>query len=131
MLERGVEVDVVRDLEREVLGNALARDQLLARVNELDCTRDHVLPGRTPEREELVQRLRLERRAEPGQIEDAVADPEADARRRSVRREDAEPDDALHSGSTPSASSSSTGSKKLQLPIARSRSLRAWSSSAA
>ena len=58
-------------------------------------------------------------RAEPdrSEIEDAVTYAEPDPRRVAVDGKDSEADPSRHNGSTPIASSSSTGSKKLQLPI--------------
>ena len=128
VLERRVEVDVVADLDGKMQRRVLERKQLGSAGDELADALGDVLPGDATEREERVERRGLEDRAEAGggEVEDAVADAEADAGRLPAVREDAEPDRALHgsapSGSAPSASSSSIGSKKLQLPIERSRS---------
>ena len=119
VLERRVEVDVVGDLERKVRSRASRAARARFRRDELVDSRDGVLPRRAPEREERVERARLEDRAETccGEIENSLTRAEPDARRTFADREHAEADCALHGGSIPSASSSSTGSKKLQLPI--------------
>src|SRR5262249_2645368 len=130
MLERGVEVDVVRDLQRQMYLDVVERDQLRAAVDQLDDALDGPLPRVAPGSEEAVQARCCEhvvtrRRRE---IEDSIPDPEPDARSLTLRREHSEADRFFHK-SIPSASSSPTGSKKLQLPIDHSRSRRACASS--
>src|SRR5262249_26831212 len=130
MLERGVEVDVVRDLERQMYLDVVERDQLRAAVDQLDDALDGPLPRTAPGSEEAVEARCCEhvvtrRRRE---IEDSIPDAEPDARSLALRREHAEADRSFHE-SIPSASSSPTGSKKLQLPIDHSRSRRACASS--
>ena len=98
MLERRVEVDVVRDGERHVNLRVLQRHEVDAGVDELTYARHRVLPGRPPECEERIQARQLEDAAEPlrRQIEDAVTDAEPDAWTVTADREDAEAHRAVH-----------------------------------
>ncbi len=119
VLERGVEVDVVADREREIRRRLLERDDLCTARDELVDAGQRVLPRRPAKRQERVEAHGFEHRAEPdrSEIEDAVTYAEPDPRRVAVDRKDSEADPSRHNGSTPIPSSSSTGSKKLQLPI--------------
>ena len=131
MLERRVEVDVVGDLERKVNRRLLERNDVATSLDQLGHLVERVLPRRSPRSEERVQARLRELGAEPvrREVENAVTRSKADAGLVTVNREDAEPDRPVHSGRIPRFSSSSTGSKKLQLPIECSRSRRARASS--
>src|SRR5512145_1705004 len=80
MLERGIEVDVVRHLEREMHRRLLERKELGAARDELVDANEGVLPGRAAEGEKRVQAQRVEDRPEPGcgEIEDVVPHAEPD-----------------------------------------------------
>ena len=131
MLERGVEVDVVGDVERQVRSGCLEGNQIGSARHELVDPRERVLPRGAAQREKCVEGRGLEHRAETGrgEVEDSLRHAKPDAPRVAVDREDAESDRTLHCGSIPSETSSSTGSKKLQLPIEWIRSLRTRASS--
>ena len=82
MLERGVEVDVVRHLERQAeAGISLGDARPVVGARGGDC----VLPGRAARREQLVQRRPREDVAQAREVDDLVAVPpeEASARLRS------------------------------------------------
>ena len=133
VLERGVEVDVVGHFEGKVRARGVEGDEIGTARHELVDARECVLPGRAAEREKRVERRRLEHRPEAGrgEVEHSLGDAEADARSVRADRKDPEADGTSHDGSIPSATSSSTGSKKLQLPIEWSSSRRMRASSSA
>ena len=131
VLERRVEVDVVGDLERKVNRRLLERNDVAASLDQLDHLAESVLPRRSPRSEERIQARLRELRTETArhEVENAVTCPKADPGLVPGDREDAKPDRPVHSGRIPEFSSSSTGSKKLQLPIECTRSRRARTSS--
>ena len=98
MLERRVEVDVVRYRERHVNLGVLQRHEVHAGVDKLMYAHHRVLPGGSPDREERIQARQFEDAAEPlrRQIEDAVTDAEPDAWTVTADREDAEAHRAVH-----------------------------------
>ena len=120
MLERRVEVDVVGDRERAAATLASSSGTRSAPARTSSSIRATVSSqDDRPSARNGLSVGRLEHRAEAvrGEVEDPVADAEPDSRLVAADREDAEPDRAGHAGSIPRASSSSIGSKKLQLPI--------------
>src|SRR6266516_4880600 len=106
VLERGVEVDVVRDLEREACSCLARRD---ARPVVEARGGDRLLPCLGARGEQLVQRRPGEHVAKAREVDDlAVLAP-----REAAGLERAEP----RHGRIPSRSSSSTGSKNEHVPI--------------
>ena len=132
VLERRVEVDVVADRERKADLGVFERDEIGARANELVDARDRVLPRRAAEREKRVQCRRARRprrgRAPPGRGRRARRGTRRAASRRRPRRRRSRLRRSS-AGAFPSAWSSSTGSKKLQLPIEWKSSCRTRASS--
>ena len=99
VLERRVEVDVVRDRERHVDLGVLQRHEVGAGVDELADARQRVLPRATG-RARGTDSGSMPRRRAPRpvrrEVEDAVTDAEPDARTVTVDREDAEAHRAVH-----------------------------------
>ena len=118
VLERGVEVDVVRDGERQLRRHLVERDRV-ARSGRRERLLGRALPGVPPLRQQLVERALA-------QVDDGVAGAEPEVRGPAAH-EGAEP--LRHR--TPSRFRSSTGSEKEQLPTATSCSRRTRSSSSA
>ena len=89
VLERRVEVDVVGDREREMRRRRVERHEIGASPSTSSSTRASVSShDERPSARNGLRRRRLEDRAEPGrsEIEDPVADAEADAWRVAARR---------------------------------------------
>ncbi len=119
VLERRVEVDVVGNFEREVDRRLLEGNDIAASLYELRDALERPFPGSSPLREKRIQaRLGEDRVAAARcEVENSAPDSKPNPRLVSFEREDPETDRSVHSESIPRLSSSSTGSKKLQLPI--------------
>ena len=110
MLERGVEVDVVRDLERAARSSRASSGRgTRGPLDALERARGRLLPGGAAAAEQRVQRRLGEDVAEAGRGRPP--------RPRPARAGPARPEDAEAVTAIPSRSSSSTGSKNEQLPI--------------